>query len=98
MINSVIGQLATIILLLQSILELCMSNHTQLCKLADVPLPMPEDEWLHTQEVMDMFGKSKKTIYNWRIDKSIKSREFGGRFLYLKSDLLRIYKRLDAQP
>lgn len=49
------------------------------------------DEWLHTEDVMLIFKKCPKTIYNWRRTGAIRCEVRGGTPYYLKSD---IYKFL----
>lgn len=48
------------------------------------------EEWLHTEDVMVIFKKSERTIYNWRKSGALKYRMQGGTAYYLKSDIYRI--------
>jgi hypothetical protein len=62
-------------------------------------LSVPDQEqWLHTQQVMDIFGTScPKTLYNWRKKNLIISKKFGRYVYYLKSDLYRAFREEPGQ-
>lgn len=57
------------------------------------PRAITEDTWLHTEDVMEIFGTCRKTIYNWRKNEAIRFKKIGKIVYYLKSD---IYKMLNT--
>jgi len=50
-----------------------------------------DEEWLHMQEVMDILKTtSRKSIYNWRMDKTLECKKFGRTIKFLKSSVYRL--------
>ncbi|MBB2149918.1 helix-turn-helix transcriptional regulator [Pedobacter gandavensis] len=73
---------------LRQLLKIQMDQLAILSKLVPAELPVKEEEvWLHTEEVMEIFKKSRKTIYNWRKTGQLRFKINGGTCYYLKADI-----------
>lgn len=75
--------LLTIIAILQEILK-------QAYRPLEIPVLLQDQEWLHTEDVMKIFKKSEKTIYNWRQSRALRHKIIGGTAYYLKSDVYKL--------
>ena len=71
---------------LSALKELLSQNYRAL----EVHSPKEEETWLHTEDVMKIFKKSEKTIYNWRQSKNFRCKMMGGTMYYLKSDVYKL--------
>lgn len=80
--------------LLRQLLKIQTDQLATLLKLVPAQLPVEEEEvWLHTEEVMEIFRKSRKTIYNWRKTGQLRFRQNGGTCYYLKADIYSLLKK-----
>lgn len=80
-----------IINLLKQVISLQAENNNILIKTIEKHTPPPQEEvWLHTEDVMLLFKKSKRTIFNWRDRGVLQSKVVGGTVFYLKSDIYKI--------
>lgn len=84
----------SVLKILRQLLKVQMDQLSILLKLVpvDQQLPSVEEEWLHTEDVMGIFKKTRKTIYNWRKAGHLKHKVNGGTCYYLKSD---VYARME---
>lgn len=83
--------------ILRQLLKVQNDQLTVLMKLELVsasPLPPEREEevWLHTEDLMSIYKKSRKTIFNWRKNGRLNYIVKGGTCYYLKSD---VYARID---
>lgn len=74
-----------------------MDQLSTLLKLVPIDPPAEEEEeiWLHTEDVMSIFKKTRKTIYNWRKAGDLRFKVNGGTCYYLKSDVYARIKKGD---
>lgn len=73
---------------LRELLKIQTEQLSVLLKLVPAELPVKEEEvWLHTDEVMKVFKKSERTIYNWRKGGDLRYKVKGRTCYYLKSDV-----------
>lgn len=80
-----------IINLLKQMINLQAENNNILIKTIEKQTPSPqEDVWLHTEDVMRLFKKSKRTIFNWRERGVLEYKIVGGTVFYLRSDIYKI--------
>ncbi|WP_222535534.1 helix-turn-helix domain-containing protein [Pedobacter polysacchareus] len=81
-----------ILKILRQLLKVQTDQLIALLKMMPVDLPVKEEEdiWLHTNEVMQIFQKTRKTIYNWRKSGHLRFRVNGGTCYYLKKDVYSI--------
>ncbi|WP_316819810.1 helix-turn-helix domain-containing protein [Pedobacter gandavensis] len=80
--------------LLRQLLKVQTDQLAALLKL-EPPQLLPEQKkeeevWLHTQDVMRIFSKSERTIYNWRKAGMLRYRVIGGTTFYLQSDVYKL--------
>ncbi|MCX2453389.1 helix-turn-helix domain-containing protein [Pedobacter sp. PLR] len=85
-----------ILLVLRQLLKIHTDQLDALLKLIPVEVPIKEEAyWLHTEEVMEVFKKSRKTIYNWRTTGQLRFKQIGGTCYYLKADIYSLLKKVD---
>ncbi|MBC8986189.1 helix-turn-helix domain-containing protein [Pedobacter sp. N36a] len=84
-----------ILKILRQLLKVQTDQLLALLKMLPADLPVKEEEeiWLHTNEVMLIFQKTRKTIYNWRKSGHLRYRVNGGTCYYLKKDVYAIMKK-----
>ena len=79
---------------LRQIFSLQKENTVTLTQIIDTLRPVPTDEvWLHTEDVMKLFKKTEKTLYNWRRNGQLRHKIIGRTVYYLKSDVYRILNK-----
>lgn len=82
--------------ILRQLLKIQTEQLTILLKLVPVVETTKEEEvWLHTDEVMKVFKKSERTIYNWRKAGDLRFKLRGRTCQYLKSDVYDRVKKGD---
>lgn len=83
-----------IISLLQQMINLQAENNNILIKSIEKQKTTPEEDvWLHTEDVMQLFKKCKRTIFNWRDRGVLESKIVGGTVFYLRSDVYKILNK-----
>lgn len=79
---------------LREILTVQTENTNKLLQIINSQKSIPlEEVWLHTEDVMKLFKKSERTIYNWRKSGALRYRIIGGTAYYLRSDIYRILNK-----
>ncbi|NQX39070.1 Helix-turn-helix domain-containing protein [Pedobacter steynii] len=83
-----------ILQILRQILNLQTENTSTLMQIINSLKPIPVDEvWLHTEDVMKLFKKSEKTLYNWRQKGLLRYKIIGRTVYYLRSDIYQILSK-----
>ncbi|SHE46471.1 helix-turn-helix domain-containing protein [Pedobacter caeni] len=86
--------LRSILHVLRQILSLQTENTNRLLDQINSYKPIHAEEvWLHTEDVMHLFKKSEKTIYNWRRKGQLRYKIIGGTAYYLRSDIFQILNK-----
>lgn len=79
---------------LREIHALQTENTNKLLQTINSQKPVSQEEvWLHTEDVMKLFKKSERTIYNWRKSGVLRCEVIGGTAYYLRSDIYRILNK-----
>lgn len=86
--------LKLIINLLKQMINLLAENNNILIKTIEKQTILPqEDVWLHTEDIMRLFKKSKRTVFNWRQSGVLQYKIVGGTVFYLRSDIYKILNK-----
>ena len=86
--------LRTIVKALRQIFSLQKENTDTLIQIINSLKPIPADEiWLHTEDVMKLFKKTEKTLYNWRRKGLLRYKIIGRTVYYLRSDIYQILSK-----
>jgi len=79
---------------LKEIFCLHKENTNTLIQIINSLKPIPADEvWLHTEDVMKLFKKTEKTLYNWRQKGLLRYKIIGRTVYYLRSDIYQILNK-----
>lgn len=87
--QSISRTLVDLLCAIRELIAVLTTNNQALQNSPTLQMIQPEEEWLDTLDVMAIFKKSRRSIYNYCKDKQLKYKKIGGANYYLKSDVYR---------